>query len=386
MEHGNESRSNISIRRAKHQRHRGIMICYNIFVILVSGILLFLSNGVVVDEFSAQLRQGKRRSHFISADTKRTKKVHHKFVLEPKSRESPAKDLNLSIVSEKSGQSDPLKRSKEHQRKFDTQRQLLEHKFGKTMRYYVDLFEFGANIVNEEYAYIHIFKNGGTTIEVQTGHDHTSIRDPQVQKRKWFTFVRDPIDHFLSGWAECFHRMQFEKNHTVSLPINTTVEESYDLRVNEWIDAVTALARPDIKAACEIHSFPQANSLLDPGGHIPTQLEIVGDLSELPAILAQVRFNYNPTIESGRNSTANSYLQTFFPKRKDWLSYKTKRRLCHFLAMDYFLFDFEMPPACTRRYTKTKKEVVLSDSDVMGLQNVEREQSPTIFMQRKKNY
>ena len=370
MEQGTLHRSNSCTLR--QPRPRGLILCYNSFVILATGLLLVLSNGVVVDEFSAHVRQQKDSAK--SAD----KRQHHSLpgiVSQTETTDGPEKHFKSSHTKKDKHGVDPLKLSKRHQRKFDQQKGLLETSFTKSTRYYVDLFEFGANIVNDEYAYIHIFKNGGTTIEVQTGHDHTSIWDPQVQKRKWFTFVRDPIDHFLSGWAECFHRMRVADNYTVTIPENTSVEESYDQRVNEWIDAVTAMARTDIKAACEIHSFPQVNSLLDPHGRIPRQLKIVGDLFELPAILAHIGFDYNPSIESGRNATANPYLQTYFPKRKDWLTYKTKRRLCRFLVMDYFLFDFEMPPACSKGIVKSRKEDIAPtiDTDQIGIHDMGRE-------------
>ena len=294
----------------------------------------------------------------------------------------------------------PLERSKRQQIKFDRQKGSLEKVFDTPMRYYVDLYEFGANVVNEEWAYLHIFKNGGTTIEVQTGHDHTSIQDPQVQKRKWFTFVRDPIEHFLSGWAECAHRERMDakiqsqtKNLHTPIPSNTTIQGSYDQRVNDWITKVAALARPGIEAACEIHSFPQANALLDPNGHLAPQLQIVADLTELPAVLTNmIGFTYNPNIESGRNASANTYLQTYFPKRKQWLSETTLQRLCAFLEMDYFLFDFEMPTSCRNTFQemKTNKSTtttLVSNKKSTSMEDVGRElaiqnTSQQTFLQR----
>eukprot|EP00977_Amphora_coffeiformis_P017072 scaffold5479_cov199-Amphora_coffeaeformis.AAC.11 len=49
--------------------------------------------------------------------------------------------------------------------------------------------------VTDTFAYLHIWKSGGSTVASQTGNDqHTESaleRSPH-----WFTFVRDPVDHF----------------------------------------------------------------------------------------------------------------------------------------------------------------------------------------------
>jgi hypothetical protein len=87
--------------------------------------------------------------------------------------------------------------------------------------------------------------------------------------------------------------------------------------------------------------------LLTKDGIIQGKLEIVGDLREMPGVLMLADFDYNVTIQTGRNAEEALIKQQYYPKRKDLISKYTMREICKLVAVDYFLFDFEPPNVCS---------------------------------------
>jgi hypothetical protein len=227
--------------------------------------------------------------------------------------------------------------------------------FPELRRFPVHLAAWAANRVTDDYVYLHIFKCGGTTIAEQTLRHHDGIQHPEVQSRKWFSLVRDPIDHFLSGWAEIGNarRQHFLRSQKLdpttpfdlSEPVPRSLLMPYDRRVRIWLHIVQREVRSKGWHR-EVHSAPQVNFMLNPDGMVWHQLEIVGELRELPAVLDLVGFAFNASKESGRNATADLFLQTYYPRRTDLLSNETIRMLCDFLAIDYYLLDYLLPEPC----------------------------------------
>jgi hypothetical protein len=152
------------------------------------------------------------------------------------------------------------------------------------------------------------------------------------------TFVRDPIDHFLSGWAECEGGRKKKKS-----------KELYDVRVKSWLNGIKDCLMPPYNRQCNIHSFPQTTFLLNWNQTIHSQIEVIGDLREMAGVLELVGFQYNNSLEGGRISTEDELIQEYYPRRKDLLSNGTMRAICEFVALDYFLFDFELPDVCKDR-------------------------------------
>jgi len=220
--------------------------------------------------------------------------------------------------------------SSNHQEKFIASKESLSTRFQKNKRMRVDTGEHATIKLNEEYAYIHIFKSGGTTIHLQTGRIEGYISDPEIENLKWFSFVRDPIDHFLSGWAECGDRKQ------------TKSDKPYDARILEWLEETKAAGNYD----CSMHSQPQANFLLDSKGEVNKRIEFVGDLTEMVGLLELTGFQYDPSRGEGRVASKNYFKIVNYPMRKDLISDETMRKICDFVAIDYFLFDFEPPEIC----------------------------------------
>ena len=171
----------------------------------------------------------------------------------------------------------------------------------------------------------------------QTGNTKLSLEDKGMRDLKLMTFVRDPIDHFLSGWAECGERKQ--------LPAGDNPKASYDTRIQKWLQQ-TKTDYETKTGSCSVHSLPQANFLLDGEGNVHPGLELIGDLEEMVGVLEAVDFQHNPKIGKRRESAKNEVKSQSFPPRKDLISKKTMRNLCQFLAVDYFLFDYVPPKAC----------------------------------------
>jgi len=200
-----------------------------------------------------------------------------------------------------------------------------------------------AYVLNKKYAFRHIFKNGGTTVEKQTGRRQTPRSKLSNQTRLLAT-VRDPIDHFLSGWAEFGKRLpRMDSNG------------SHDDRVRNYLNLVKKCiatykwqhSKP-YECKISVHSHPQATFLLDlehPSKMLPN-IEFIGHLQELPGLLELAGFHYDSTIEIGRSASADHVKVTKYPRRKDLLSDGLVRDLCKFLALDYYLFAFEIPQVC----------------------------------------
>lgn len=229
------------------------------------------------------------------------------------------------------------------QRKFQMKKNLVPEVFQKEMLYTFDS-RWHSLIINDHFAYRHIFKNGGSTVKKQTGSNH--VKKSQVGDRIVVASVRDPIGRFLSGWAECGER---NKEY---MEYNKTADADYDARIQLWLKRTKSLARKDrscrrsLQCMCGYHSLPQANFMLTRKKQIDNKIRLVGDLKELTDLLAVTGFQYNAAIESSRNATTSSLKTQYFPIKKHLITDETMRSICEFLSMDYFLFDYTLPVQC----------------------------------------
>ena len=85
-----------------------------------------------------------------------------------------------------------------HQKKFREKYGTLK-KFDKSRLFQTGRFEFAAIPLTEKFSYLHIWKCGGTSVAVIGEKPQTGIHDPRILSSTLFTFVRDPIKHFMSG-------------------------------------------------------------------------------------------------------------------------------------------------------------------------------------------
>eukprot|EP00578_Thalassiosira_sp_NH16_P007488 CAMPEP_0181110100 /NCGR_PEP_ID=MMETSP1071-20121207/18534_1 /TAXON_ID=35127 /ORGANISM="Thalassiosira sp., Strain NH16" /LENGTH=367 /DNA_ID=CAMNT_0023193849 /DNA_START=161 /DNA_END=1264 /DNA_ORIENTATION=+ len=273
-----------------------------------------------------------------------------KTILVAEPTDSLALPLSWSSMMQEAG----LVRSAAHQRKFFSvrdsvlswikaglpeQKPLLQ-KTGKGGH----LFAF---VLNKNYAFRHIFKSGGTTVQKLLGlgyHGHVSSE--RVGNRTLITLVRDPVDHFLSGWAECGVRAFDEM-------ANLTASNVYDDRVKAWLQFLQKRHQPSDSQALrrvQSHSMPQANFLWlqsrDQRFQWEEKLAIVGDLVELHGLLELVvGVHYNTSI-LGLSAKDNEIKMQHFPRNTSLLSNDTMRAICRYTSMDYYLFDFVPPAPC----------------------------------------
>jgi hypothetical protein len=191
-------------------------------------------------------------------------------------------------------------------------------------------------------------------MKAQTGRDHMSLKDPEIQNRTWITWVRDPVSHFLSGFAECGYRRHEGKQIEGSLKHQQQQEQHpYATRLQLFLRQTVSVSKQQ-KGHCEIHSFPQANTMFtsDEGNTtvVDHHMEMVGDRREMEGMLALVHFRYNHTVKKGNVAAQNTFkAQQFPPNQRDKISNATMIAICEFVAVDYFLFDFEPPEVCKER-------------------------------------
>ena len=244
----------------------------------------------------------------------------------------------------------------QHQHYFTQKDRLNETNVQESLLYPFDSFtRFAGFRLKDDFCFRHIFKNGGTTVEVQTQSKHIRYNEA-IQCNSWLVVVRDPIDHFLSGWAECGHRSPRELT-----PAAGFEESTLDSRVRAWLQHTKRYAAEgdqmcknntyEFKRSCQCapHSFAQANFLLaQPEENkkkrarkeMVPNVAVVGDLRELPDLLRIVGVTFNTSLPSGKNSSLYTSNEAF-PKRVDLLSNETLLELCEFLALDYFLFEIK---------------------------------------------
>ena len=123
---------------------------------------------------------------------------------------------------------------------------------------------------------------------------HRQVREDEYGNRLLVAAVRDPIDHFLSGWAECGARDKLLK---------ADINGTYDERVFAWLNVARSYTWG---ATCVGHSLPQANFLLlrmnrrrkQGKSYFHPRVDLVGDMHELPQLLELAGFRYNETIET----------------------------------------------------------------------------------------
>lgn len=217
----------------------------------------------------------------------------------------------------------------------------------RSLLYPIHRDPFYAFILNDKYAFLHIFKNGGSSVQAQLGRGTRShVRPSQVKNRGLLATLRDPIDHFLSGWSECGTRHQ--------LP-HLSVDSTFDEKIQMWLDHINS-CRSNItccgKGACNCieHSFPQANFLLNSftGTGFDPKIDLLGDLKELPELLHFAGFQHNNSIPSARVHAKRKSNHNY-PRNRTLISKETMRNVCHFLRLDYYLLEFEPPPICREK-------------------------------------
>ena len=120
-------------------------------------------------------------------------------------------------------------------------------------------------------------------------------------------------------------------------------------RVMSWLQILQQnnISNQKLLKCCP-HSYPQASFLIDPQNNNNTHanLVILSHLHELPAVFQLVGFDFNKQLASGNTAFEDPIKTQFLPANVSLLYEETLQALCHYLALDYYLFHFETPSAC----------------------------------------
>jgi len=197
--------------------------------------------------------------------------------------------------------------------------------------------QYGGYVLTDKFAYLHIFKNGGTTIGAQvkpTQPKHSPLSSFEMSARTWITFVRDPIAHFFSGWQECMARRYNQKyNRGIS----------FQRSISEWLDVLRSNRFHPVK--CQPHSYPQLNFMLN-ATKLYQNLKLVAALEEMKDVLLMVGFPFNDEFGHVRKSATSLNKLAYYRIQIDMLSNDTLLDICDFLALDYCFLDFKPPDIC----------------------------------------
>ena len=207
--------------------------------------------------------------------------------------------------------------------------------------------------LTEHWAYIHIWKSGGSTMTRQkTWEDKKTGNFDKLQSRpgnKLITFIREPIDHFLSGWSECMTRWRSNIKKAEEIFPFIQGMTNYSRGIHNYLNSTkqfATLPQNEDNFACCVHSFPQVNYLLNKRRRvIPSNLKFLGDIKEMEGLLGLIDFPYDNS-KIGRNASTNVLKTKYFKSQKHMLRNDTLRAICEFVALDYYLLDYDLPDAC----------------------------------------
>lgn len=181
---------------------------------------------------------------------------------------------------------------------------------------------------NEQWAYLHVLKSGGTTISHQCDRATFKRENPIHKTRHLFTFVRDPIDHFLAGFQECASRRQPE-----------WFEFAYSNRsVIEFFGT--------FPHRCFRHSAPQVEYLIHPQKPLRylDRIRFVGDMKDIETFFSMQDIAWNDSLV--KNVASNSQRKSQYKNLRSDLNTTIIRRICLHVRHDYCFFDYDPPEIC----------------------------------------
>lgn len=193
-------------------------------------------------------------------------------------------------------------------------------------------------VCNDEWAYIDVVNTVGTTVEQQCHSNNTekvwmSVHSNIYQTHKLFTFVHDPIEHFISGYNECAARGSFVfKAANESLQVADYLSTTY---ATNW---------------CAHHLVPQIQYLLfnrDNKQSKPLQffdsIKYIGDKSDLKNFFLTHKLPWNDSKIDRELSPMKDKLGALRIKN---LSPAMVLSICDFVKIDFCFLNYEPPPIC----------------------------------------
>lgn len=170
---------------------------------------------------------------------------------------------------------------------------------------------------------------------------------------KVFTFIRDPLSHFVSGVVECYTRFHFRKAHP-------SAEEGLALQNSSEARATLKRARKIIESIVSLDSASRAKYISHDVTHYGNQVhtllefqpEFIGHLedmqqdwghimAELGAKDVSLRQEQTHAVTSGDLLGIKRALLDLFHKEPRYL-----RAVCRFLIPDYLCLRYPLPEPC----------------------------------------
>eukprot|EP01083_Nonionella_stella_P040494 109887_1 len=246
--------------------------------------------------------------------------------------------------------------------------------------------------VTPDIFYNHVFKAGGTTI--QGGLIHLTAdkkltnlnklhseyvvpggeiaNNPEFSLKNMFeflnedalrfTFLRDPIDKFLSAFYEAHYRISKDEFDVNTLPLrereNPDLSTIQILRI--WIAFI--MQQPlEFRNFINDHARPNTYFLQTGNWSLTMPLNFIGQLNHLSEDLPKLLLPYINDVELKANETL--LMETYFRRRNKKLQneyeslrkYEVNRsqlnsfdimKICELYWLDYLCFPFELPKQC----------------------------------------
>ena len=190
---------------------------------------------------------------------------------------------------------------------------------------------------SQEWAYIHVLKSGGTTVQAQCNDTKQKIDSHYHKTHRLFTFVRDPVSHFLSGYLECAERK--EPPSFAFKAENETLQK--------WLTQNRAYMH-----WCFQHSIPQIEYLLfktEPMRFLD-HFHYIGDKEEMSSFFREKNLPWNESKVARRWSSTKTNMTAIRDVNR--LNPDLVKQICDFVKIDYCFFDYIPPKVCQPMVTE----------------------------------
>jgi len=319
-----------------------------IFLLLVAGITVYMiileqprsiSNGIRDSEHPRNLVSFDESTEIFQQDTTKPVEKQSTNIQTLKSTKDECTDLSMSARVNASFWKNRHLLNRETAFKRDLFPQSLVGMFGHK--------------VTQSWGYKHIWKSGGTTIAKTLGPRARKF-DEATRKEltRYFTMVRDPLDHYISGFQETIKRT-IDKwgNFKPTEPLlNMTVPEAFKAFTERVLDHIVrdgekAPRRPRCKVCHEGHSFPQTRFFFTNTREFLHEIQYVGHMYEMCAIFRKVIGREDLRIKKA-NVAMDDKVKKYWSIRIEEVDAETMEKVCKIIAVDYCVFGFDYPERC----------------------------------------
>ena len=223
--------------------------------------------------------------------------------------------------------------------------------------------------------YVQVVKSGSSTSRTvmrELFPDAALVECPHLRPRMrqsvnaghapfhWFTFVRDPLSRYVSGFHEAMKRwLQFkEGKRSGTRPGTHKLQRFADKHQN----STQQKDREGLLAALESFVRHHHNGSTIPNTHLqlqstamlkaacPLRLDAIHDLTMLHTVFDRFLEDRNRTLDNDSHQfqKTNKKVRNLNPHKLNIskISVLAKRKICQLSALDYCCLNYELPPEC----------------------------------------